>query len=78
MSLHAEQWVEFLSQGVVVGREVATVISDRDMRAIAESPRPASNSSRTDLLKGGDYLRVWISRNGTHYLINMPLAGRRP
>ena len=26
----------------------------------------------TELLKGGDYYRVWINRGGTNYLINLP------
>jgi hypothetical protein len=27
------------------------------------------------MLKGGEYLRVWISRNGVQYLIHLPPAG---
>jgi hypothetical protein len=27
------------------------------------------------MLKGGEYLRVWISRQGFQYLIHLPPAG---
>jgi hypothetical protein len=29
-----------------------------------------------DVLKEGDYVRVWINRDGTHYLIHLPVALR--
>jgi hypothetical protein len=68
----AERWVEFLQDGKVVGREVATVISAADMGAIAKGARPARNGSLVQILEGGDYLRVWINRDAVNYLINMP------
>ena len=70
----AERWVEFVRDGKVAGREVATVISAADIGAIAEGPQPKANASRVDMLKGGDYVRVWINKAGTNYLVNMPLA----
>jgi hypothetical protein len=73
-SLGAERWVEFVKDGKVAGREVATVIPASDIGTIAKGPQPKANASRVDLLKGGDYVRVWINRAGTNYLINMPLA----
>jgi hypothetical protein len=27
-----------------------------------------------ELLKGEDYLRVWINRGGNHYLVHLPVA----
>ena len=67
-----ETYVEFLKGGKVVGREVATVVSNADITSIVKSQKPAPNGVRVDLLKGNDYLRVWINRGGNHYLINMP------
>jgi hypothetical protein len=32
------------------------------------------NSARVELLKGEDYLRVWINRAGNHYLVHLPVA----
>lgn len=70
----AERWVEFVKDDKVAGREVATVISDADIGTIAEGPQPAANASRVEVLKGGDYVRVWINKAGNNYLVNTPLA----
>lgn len=67
-------YVEFMRAGRVAGREVAVVVSNTDIGAIVKSPKPAVNGNRVELLKGNDYLRVWIHRGGNHYLINMPTA----
>lgn len=68
----AETYVEFVKGGKVVAREVATVISAEDIGKIAKGKKPAANGSTTELLKGGDYYRVWINRGGKNYLINLP------
>jgi hypothetical protein len=68
----AEKYVEFVKGGKVVAREVATVISADEIAKIAKGKKPARNAASTELLKGGDYYRVWINRGGTNYLINLP------
>ena len=68
----AETYVEFLKGGKVVGREVATVVPNADIATVAKWRKPAANAAHVELLKGNDYLRVWINRGGNHYLINMP------
>lgn len=68
----SEKYVEFVKAGKVVAREVATVISAEDIGKIAKGKKPARNGASTELLKGGDYYRVWINRGGTNYLINLP------
>ena len=70
----AERYVEFVRAGKVVGREVATVISNTDMATMAKYRKPTANSSKVETLKGADYLRVWINRSGTNYLIHLPPA----
>jgi hypothetical protein len=70
----AEKYVEFVRGGKVVAREVATVISAEDISKIAKGKKPARNAVSTELLKGGDYYRVWINRGGTNYLINLPTS----
>ena len=71
----AERFVEFLRAGKVVAREVATVVSDADIKQILDSPRrPAPGTARVETLKGDDYVRVWINRGGTNYIIHMPTA----
>lgn len=67
-----ERYVEFLRAGRVVAREVASVVSNADIALVADGSRPAMNSVRVELLKGNDYLRIWIARGGNHYLINLP------
>jgi hypothetical protein len=72
-SPQGERYVEFVRAGKVEGREVATVIPSSDM-SVMKYGRPPVNSSKVDLLKGGDYLRVWINRGSNNYLIHLPAA----
>lgn len=65
-----ERWAEFLRGGKVVGREVVTVVPASDIKQIAEVTPPRPGGARTEVLKGGDYLRLWLNRAGTHYLIH--------
>jgi hypothetical protein len=69
-----ERWVEFLQGGQVKGREVVTIIPDSDIAQVAKGPRPAKGASRVEMLKGNDYLRLWINRAGNNYLIHLPPA----
>ena len=74
-SPEGERYVEFVRGGKVVGREVATVVSQADIKEILDSPRqPAAGASRVEVLKGDDYVRVWINRGGTNYILHMPVA----
>lgn len=70
-----EQWVEFLQGGKVKGKAVASIVPQGEIGQIAKGPRPAAGGSRVDLLKGNDYVRVWINRSGNNYLIHLPTAG---
>lgn len=71
----AERYVEFVRGGKVVGREVASVVTAADINQVADSARrPSPGSSRVELLKGDDYVRVWINRGGTNYIIHLPTA----
>ena len=68
------RYVEFLKGGQVVAREVATVITNADIAPIAKGHKVVPNGTSVELLKGGDYLRVWINKGGTNYLIHLPTA----
>ena len=68
----AEKYVEFVRGGKTVAREVATVVSAEDISKIAKGAKPKPGTSKFEMLKGGDYFRVWINKAGTHYLINLP------
>jgi len=65
-----ERWAEFLQGGKVVGREVVTIVPASDIKQVAEMTPPPAGGSRAEVLKGGDYLRLWINRGGNHYLIH--------
>lgn len=67
------RWVEFVRGGSVAGREVATVVSPEEMAKIADRPKTGGAVS-VQTLKGGDYLRVWVTQSGTHYLIHLPVS----
>ena len=71
-SADAERYVEFVKGGKVVAKEVATVISDADVKSVVKGPAPGRNGVRVDMLKGNDYVRVWINRGGNNDLINLP------
>ena len=70
------RWVEFVQRGKVIGREIATVVQADDMRTMAKMPQ-TGGAVRVQTLKGGDYLRVWITRAGTNYLIHLPLGSTK-
>jgi hypothetical protein len=72
-----ERWVEFLRGGKVVGREVVSIVPQGEVKDLLPGPegsRPAANSARVEMLKGDDYLRVWINRRGVNYLLHLPPA----
>src|SRR5215510_3828567 len=73
----SEKYVEFVRGGKVMGREVATVMTQAEVKETADSQRqPAAGTSRVELLKGDDYLRVWINRGGMNYLIHLVTAAK--
>ena len=69
-----ERYIEFVRGGKVVAREVATVVPASEIAQIAKGARPPAGGARVELLKGNDYVRVWINRGGANYIINMPTA----
>jgi hypothetical protein len=71
-----ERWVEFLQGGKVAGREVVSIVPAAEMKDLMPGPDSgkAPSGSKVEMLKGNDYLRVWISRGGVSYLIHMPPA----
>jgi hypothetical protein len=70
----AERFVEFVRDGNVMGREVATVVLPADVQEVLEGRGPGLGSSLVDTLSGGEYLRVWLNHGGTHYIVHLPPA----
>ena len=68
-----ERYIEFVRGGKVVAREVATVVPASEIAQIAKGARPPTGGARVELLKGNDYVRVWINRGGNHYLVHFPV-----
>jgi len=64
-------WVEFVQGGQVKGRELASVVPSAEAKTVIKGTAPGANTSRVDLLKGGEYLRIWSNRGGNHYLIHL-------
>lgn len=70
-----ERWVEFVQGGKVVGREVVSIVPTaeaKDLQPGPDAPASTRSGSKVEMLKGNEYLRVWINRAGVGYLIHMP------
>lgn len=70
------RWVEFLDGETVAGRGLAVVISDGDIGEVSESGT-LRNEAQVVVLKERDYVRVWLNRDGTNYLVHLPPANSR-
>jgi hypothetical protein len=70
----SQQWVEFVQGSEVRGRTLATKLTPAEVKEVAKGGAPASGSSKVELLKGGDYLRIWINRGGTNYLVHLSVT----
>jgi hypothetical protein len=69
-----ERWVEFLQRGTVKGREVVSIVPASEGKLVAKDSPPASGQSKVQMLRGNEYLRVWINRGGNHFLIHLPVG----
>ena len=69
-----ERWVEFVQGGQVKGREVVTIIPQSEIKMVVKDAAPASGASKVQMLRGNEYVRVWINRGGNHFLIHLPVA----
>ncbi len=69
-----ERWVEFVQGGEVKGKDVLSIIPGSEIGGVAESSAPGAGRSKVELLKGNDYLRVWINRDSVHYLVHLPVV----
>ena len=66
-----ERWVEFRQGDDVRGREVVSIVPSDEISDVAKSTAPGSGSSRVELLKENEYVRVWINQGVTPYLIHL-------
>jgi Flp pilus assembly protein CpaB len=73
-SENLERWVEFVQGGTVKAREVVSIVPQAEVKMVVKDAPPPSGTSKVQTLKGNDYVRVWINRAGTHYLIHLPAS----
>jgi hypothetical protein len=69
----AAHWVEFVQGGQVKGKELASIVTPADTKLVAKRTPPAAGRPLVQMLKGADYLRVWVNRDGTQYLVHLGL-----
>ncbi len=69
------RWIEFVRDGTVAGRGLAIAIPDAEIGDVAKSP-PPRNEARVAQLRSGEYVRLWLNRGGTNYLVYMPTGSR--
>lgn len=67
-----QRWAEFRQGNTVRGREVVSIVPAAEAKVVAKDTPPASGSSKVQMLRGNEYLRVWFNRGGNHYLIHLP------
>src|SRR5688572_1714423 len=56
----SQRWVEFVTSGKVVAREVAEVLRDEDLPEVGASSVAARTGTRVEMLKGGEFLRISV------------------
>jgi hypothetical protein len=69
-----ERWVEFVQKGQVKGREVVTIVPQAEIGLVQKDAPPHANAAKVEMLKGGNYMRLWINKGGNHYLVHFPVA----
>lgn len=72
----AARWVEFVQNGQVRGKELASVVAPPDVAAVAKGTPPAEGTGRVHVLRGAEYVRVWINHDGSQYLVHLAVASR--
>lgn len=69
-----ERWVEFVQAGKVAGREVVSIVPQTEAKLVSKDTPPAPGTSKVQVLRGNDYLRLWINQKGNLYLVHFPIA----
>ena len=65
-----ERWAEFLQGGQVKGREVVIIVAPDAAKQVMKEAFPPSGGYKAEVLKGGEYYRLWFNKGGTHYLVH--------
>jgi hypothetical protein len=70
----AQQAVEIIAGGNVVARETAEVLRDDDRPPVGASSQSVQSGTKVEMLKGGEFLRISMKRDGARYLVYLPIA----
>jgi hypothetical protein len=76
-SKNIERWVEFVQGGTVKGREVVSIVPQAEVKTVVKDAPPPPGGSKVQMLRGNEYLRVWINKAGNHYLIHLPTGAAK-
>ena len=71
------RWVEFVQGGQVRGKELASVVAPADVKAVAKRTPPAEGRGIVHVLRGADYIRVWVNSSGSQYLVHLSASAAR-
>jgi len=72
----AARWVEFVQGGQVRGKELASVVAPADVKAVAKRTPPSEGLGLVHVLRGSEYVRVWVNHDGAQYLVHLSVAAR--
>ena len=73
---HYERWVEFSQGGTVKGKEVVSIVPASEIAGVANDPAPGRNRSKVEMLRNNEFVRVWINRDGNHFLVHLVPANQ--
>jgi hypothetical protein len=78
VGIQMERWVEFRRGGKAVAKEMVSIVPAAEAKDLQPGPdpdrRPPAGSPRVEMLKGDEFLRIWINRGGVSYLLHLPPA----
>jgi hypothetical protein len=74
----AQAYVEILSNGAVIAREIAEVMpaAPRAVGTSGATGGEASTRLRVERLRGNEFLRIAANRDGSRYLIHLPMQAK--
>jgi hypothetical protein len=58
------------------GREVVSIVPQSEIKMVVKDAPPGNGGSKVQVLRGNDYVRVWINKAGNHYLVHLPAAAK--
>ena len=71
---HPSAFQGFVQGGQVKGREVVSIVPAPETKLVQKDTPPPSGGSKIETLKGGDYMRLWINKGGSYYLVHFAKA----